>query len=68
MATEKPDHNQPVPAPKPALSEANGPAPTRRSEALEVELAMLEAILPPETEGSAQPARVDPSKDREGAR
>ena len=56
MTTPKPDSPTPVPAPK--------PAPTRRSEALEAELAMLEAILPPETEGSVQPAKVDAPTDR----
>lgn len=54
MATQKPDSPQPVPALKPV------PAP--RSEALEAELAMLEAILPPEAKGSDSPP------DREGAR
>jgi hypothetical protein len=68
MATQKPDQNQPGPAPKPALSEANGPVPARRSDALEAELAMLEAMLPPKADGSAQPAPVDPPKDREGTR
>jgi hypothetical protein len=60
MATQKPDSTTPVPAPKPV------PAP--RSEALEAELAMLEAILPPEAEGSAQPTPVDPPKDSGGSR
>lgn len=52
MGTQKPDSPEPVPAPKPALSVANGPVPAPRSEALEAELAMLEAILPPEAKGS----------------
>ena len=60
MATQKPDQNQPGPAAK--------PVPTRRSDALEAELAMLEAMLPPEAEGSARPAPVDPPKDRDGTR
>jgi hypothetical protein len=67
MAPQKPDSPNPVAAPKPALSVANGPAPSPRSEALEAELAMLEAMLPAETERSAQPTRVDPAKDRGGA-
>lgn len=54
MATQKPDSPKPVPAPK-------------RSEALEAELAMLETMLPPEAERSAEPTRVDPAKDRRGA-
>ena len=56
MAIPKPDSPKPVTAPKP------GPAP--RSEALEAELAMLEAILPTDAESSAQPTRVDSPKDR----
>jgi hypothetical protein len=77
MAIQKPDLPEPVgPAPKPALpvlsvgegSEANGTAPSPRSEALEAELAMLESMLPPEAERSAQPARVEPATDRGGAR
>jgi hypothetical protein len=56
MAIQKPDSPNPVPTPKP------GPAP--RSEALEAELAMLEAILPTAAESSAQPTRVDSPKDR----
>jgi hypothetical protein len=59
MASHEPA--SPTPTPKPT------PAPTRRSDALEAELAMLEAILPPKTEGSAQPAPVDPAQDRGGA-
>jgi hypothetical protein len=59
MAPQKPDSPKPVAVPKPV------PAP--RSEALEAELAMLEAMLPPEAERSAQPNRVDPAKDRGGA-
>jgi hypothetical protein len=55
MATPKPDSPEPVPAAK--------PVPASRSEALEAELAMLEAILPPKANGSAQPAPVDPPKD-----
>ncbi len=54
MATQKPDS----PAPVPPVT----PIPTR-SEALEAELAMLEAILPPKANGSTQPAPVDPPKD-----
>jgi hypothetical protein len=53
---QKPDSPKPVPAPKP------GPAP--RSEAMEAELAMLEAILPPAAESSAQPTRVGPPTER----
>jgi hypothetical protein len=60
MTTPKPDSPTPVPAPKPVQKP--------RSEALEAELAMLEAILPPEAEGSAQPTREDPSKDRGDSR
>jgi len=55
MTTPKSDSPTPVPAAK--------QVPTRRSEALEAELAMLEAILPPETGGSAQPVKVEPPKD-----
>jgi hypothetical protein len=53
---QKPDSPKPVPAAKP------GPAP--RSEAMEAELAMLEAILPPAAERSAQPTRDGPPTDR----
>ena len=60
MTTQTPDSPTPVPAPK------KTPAP--RSEALEAELAMLEAILPAEADGSAQPTREDPSKDRGDSR
>jgi hypothetical protein len=52
----------------PESTPGSKPAPAPRSEALEAELAMLEAMLPPEAEGSAQPAPVDPPTDREGAR
>jgi hypothetical protein len=55
MATQQSDSPEPVDVPAPALSAAKG-----RSEALEVELAMLEAILPTERQGAAQPAGVDP--------
>jgi len=58
MANEKADTPSPVPAP---------PVPARRSDALEAELAMLEAILPPKTVGSTQPAPVDPETDRGGS-
>lgn len=53
MVTQKPDSPKPIPAPEPV------PAP--RSDALEAELGMLEAILPPELK---QPVPVDPPKDR----
>ncbi len=53
MVTQQPDSPEPIPAPTP------DPAP--RSEALEEELAMLEAILRLEKK---QPAPVDPQKDR----
>ena len=59
MAPQKPDSPNPVAAPK--------PAPSPRSEALEAELAMLESMLPPEAERSAQPNQVDPARDRGGA-
>jgi len=49
----------------PEITPGSQPAP--RSEALEAELAMLEAMLPPEAESSARPAPVDPPTDREGA-
>jgi len=52
MATQQPDSPDPLPAPAP------------RSEALEEELAMLEAILPPKAKSSAQQSPVDPPKDR----
>jgi hypothetical protein len=51
MPTQKPDSAEPAPTPKP------------RSEALEAELAMLEAILPTEPAGSDQPDRGDPPKE-----
>jgi hypothetical protein len=57
MTTPKPDAFEPVPAMK-------EPDPAPRSEALEAELAMLEAILRLEGKGRAQPAPVDPPKDR----
>ena len=47
MTTPKPDAPEPVPAPK-------KPDPAPRSEALEEELAMLEAILRLEAKGSAR--------------
>jgi hypothetical protein len=56
MTTSKPDAPEAVPAPK-------EPDPAPRSEALESELAMLEAILRLEGKGKAQPAPVDPPKD-----
>lgn len=59
MAPQKPDSTKPVPA--------QTSVPTPRSEALEAELAMLEAMLPAEAESSAQPTRVDPANDRGGA-
>jgi len=65
MATQKPESATPTPTPEPALSEANGTLTARRSDALEAELAMLEAILPSRTEGS-QPAPVDPATDGGG--
>ena len=54
----------PVANPKPESIEADSadkPAP--RSEALEAELAMLEAILPAEAERSVQPTRTDSPRD-----
>lgn len=76
MAPQNPDSPNPVADPKPALpvlsvgegSAVNGPAPSPRSEALEAELAMLEAMLPAEAERTAQPAPVDPAADRGGAK
>jgi hypothetical protein len=65
MATQKPESATPTPTSEPALSEANGALTARRSDALEAELAMLEAILPPRTEGS-QSAPVDPATDGGG--
>jgi hypothetical protein len=59
MAPEKPDSTKPA--------TAQTAVPTPRSEALEAELAMLEAMLPAEAESSAQPNRVDPATDRGGA-
>lgn len=59
MATQKSDSPEPVAAPDAV------PAP--RSEALEAELAMLEAILPPEADRTPQPNRVDRAKDHGGA-
>ena len=56
-STESPD---PLPASK--------PGPAARSEALEAELAMLEAILPPETKRSALPTDAEPPQDRGDAR
>jgi hypothetical protein len=53
---QKPDSPKAVPALEP------GPVP--RSEAMEAELAMLEAILPPAAESSAEQTRVGPPKDR----
>jgi hypothetical protein len=67
MAPQKSDSPEPVTAAKPALSGANGPSPSPRSEALEAELAMLEAMLPVEAERSAQPTPVAPANDRGGA-
>jgi hypothetical protein len=67
MATQKPESTTPTPTPEPALSEANGTVPARRSDALEAELAMLEAILPSDAEG-AQRKPVDPASDRGGTR
>ena len=61
MATPKPDSPEPSPV---TLSEAKGPVPAPRSEALEGELAMLEAILARLTKGADQPSPVDPPKDR----
>jgi hypothetical protein len=52
MATQKPDSPSPLPDPAP------------RSEALEAELATLEAILSRLTKGSGQPSPVDPPEDR----
>ena len=68
MKTPKPDSPTPVPAPKHDASVAKAPVPVPRSEALEAELAMLEAILPSEAEGSTQPVKVDPPTDRGGTR
>ena len=68
MATQKPESATPTPSSEPAPSEANGLLPVRRSDALEAELAMLEAILPSGGEGSAQPKPVDPASDRGGTR
>ena len=59
MAPQKSDSTEPV--------TASEPAPSPRSEALEAELAMLEAILPVEAENSARPTRIDPANDRGGA-
>jgi hypothetical protein len=59
MAPQKPDSTTPVPV--------RTPVPASRSEALEAELAMLEAMLPSEAERSAQPTRVEPANDRGGA-
>jgi len=59
MAPQKPDSTTPVPA--------HTSVPTPRSEALEAELAMLEAMLPAEAERNAKPNRVDPATDRGGA-
>jgi len=59
MATQNPDSTKPVPA--------HTPVPASRSEALEAELAMLEAMLPAEAERTAQPTRVDPVDDHGGA-
>ncbi|HEV8125912.1 MAG TPA: hypothetical protein VGP80_16820 [Gemmatimonadales bacterium] len=56
MTTHQSDSPTPVPTPK--------KAPTLRSEALEAELAMLEAILPPEAESAPPPAKVDAPTDR----
>lgn len=56
MTTQTPDSPTPVPAPK--------KAPATRSEALEAELAMLEAILPPDAGNSIPPAQVDAPTDR----
>jgi len=58
MAPEKPD--------TPSPDAGTTPVPARRSDALEAELAMLEAILPPKTVASTQPAPVDPETDRGG--
>jgi hypothetical protein len=58
MATQKSDSPEPT-----ATKPAKGPAPSARSEALEAELAMLEAMLPAETERPAQSTRVDPATD-----
>ncbi|HEY7027594.1 MAG TPA: hypothetical protein VH438_08320 [Gemmatimonadales bacterium] len=60
MATQKPESATPIPNPE--------PVPVRRSDALEAELAMLEAILPQGGEGSAQPKPVDSASDRGGTR
>lgn len=64
MTPQKPDSTTPAPAPKAALSVANGLAQSPRSDALEAELAMLESILPAKADRSAQPNRVDPATDR----
>jgi hypothetical protein len=65
MAAQQSDSPEPPAAAKPAQGVANAPVvPASRSEALEAELAMLEAILPPEAERPAQPTRVDPPSDR----
>ena len=55
--------DSPAPTPK---SEPDPGRPTTppRSAALEAELAMLEAILPHDTEGAPQPPPVDPASDR----
>ena len=59
MTPQTPDTPKPVPTPKAAAKP--------RSEALEAELAMLEAIMP-ETDGSAQPVKVDPPTECGGTR
>lgn len=58
MTAQKPDSPEPLPA--------AAPVPAARSEALEAELAMLEAILPPNADRVAQTTRVDPATPERG--
>lgn len=64
MAAPQPDSSDPAAITTPAEGLANAPTvPAPRSEALEAELAMLEAMLPAAAERPAQPPRVDPPRD-----
>lgn len=56
----------PHPNPEETPIPSGVPAPPPRSEALEAELAMLEALLPPETKPEA-PTRVEPTVLEGGA-
>ena len=60
MADQKPQSSTPTPTTQ--------PVPARRSDALEAELAMLEAILPQGGDGIARPKPVDTANEGGGAR